>query len=455
MATFLFLTFNFNLYLHSAPNNEPVNPGLDANNPYILDQRANPSIENKISEWSLDEIEEFAVSNNPIYLAEKQNIDMARGDVITASLYRNPVFNYQQQFIPFSGVSSGGPFGSVLGTANNSGGPIEYAPSITQDVDVSGVIEKKTQVALKGFQASIANFEDFDRLFRLRLRQNYWLYLYVTELNDFQKEFYDNYIDLVKLTKFRAEKGDISPLEYDRILLEKVRIEKDFRDTEIYRTNVAKELRYLIGISPQNNNLSFKGKLKYFPSEKLGINLKTFDIENRPDLKYFQLKASQSKLNVDLKRKEGGIAYLNLGGEVRKKGNETYTGVFATIPLKIFDRGQGEILKAEENYKKSVLELESKRKQIYAEIRASIKELNAREELLQTYDDIKLISKNKDVQEKYRLAYVRGATNLVTFLEAERNYLNVLRSYYEQLYLYYNAIESFRAAIGKLGTVNE
>jgi hypothetical protein len=36
----------------------------------------------------------------------------------------------------------------------------------------------------------IRYFQDFDRLFRLRLRQNYWLYLYVSELINFQKEFY-------------------------------------------------------------------------------------------------------------------------------------------------------------------------------------------------------------------------------------------------------------------------
>ena len=123
--------------------------------------------------------------------------------------------------------------------------------------------------------------------------------------------------------------------------------------------------------------------------------------------------------------------------------------------MNIFDRNQGEILKAEENYKKSQLEVESKRKQIYAEIRAALREVNSREELLLNYREIKLLEKNKDVQEKYRLAYIRGASNLVTFLEAEKNYLTVLKGYFEQLYLYYNSIENFRAAIGKLGNVNE
>ena len=432
---------------------EPMlNMDLDYMNPYILDNSAE-DIENLLVDWSLDRIEKYAVSNNPLYLAEKQNISISRGDVITAALYRNPVFNYQAQFLPLNGATSiYNPFTGYT----NSGGPPEFAPAITQDVDVAGVIEQRTQVAKKAFLAQIASFQDFDRLFRLRLRQNYWLYLYVTELINFQKDFYVNYNDLLKLNKFRSEKGDISPLEYDRLNLERIRIEKEYKDSEILRAQVARDLRFLIGISPKNQTLSLNGKLKFYTTKDLGLNLNDFNIENRPDLKSLQLNVSKNRLNVELKKKEGSLApFLNLGGEVRHKGNESYAGIFATVPLKVFDRGQGEILKAEEQYKKSVLELESKRKQIYAEIRAAIRELNAREELLSNYETINLMEKNKEVQTKFRTAYIRGATNLVTFLESEKNYITVMKGYYEQLYLYYNAIESFKAAVGKLGSIDE
>jgi cobalt-zinc-cadmium efflux system outer membrane protein len=425
---------------------------VDIDNPYLFDSLGD-DIETGMADWSLDRIEKYATSNNPLYLAEKQNIGIVRGDVITAALYRNPIFNYQAQFIPLNGARS--VYNPFLGYSN-SGGPPEFAPSVTQDFDVGGVIEQRTQVAKKAFLAQIASFQDFDRLFRLRLRQNYWLYLYVTELINFQKEFYLNYNDLLKFNKFRAENGDISLLEYDRLLLERIRIEKEYKDSEILRAQVAKDLRFLIGISPKNQILVLNGKLKFFSTKDLGLNFLDFNIEDRPDLKSLQLNVAKNRLNIELKKKEGGLApFLNLGGEVRHKGNETYAGMFATIPLKVFDRNQGEIVKAEEQYKKSVLELESKRKQIYAEIRAAVRELNAREELLSSYETINLMDKNKEVQGKFRTAYIRGASNLVTFLEAEKNYITVLKGYYEQLYLYYNAIESYKASIGKLGNLDE
>lgn len=82
------------------------------------------------------------------------------------------------------------------------------------------------------------------------------------------------------------------------------------------------------------------------------------------------------------------------------------------------------------------------------EIEASKKELLAREDLLAKYE-INLLQKNKQLEQKSRIAYVRGASDQVTFLQAEKNYLTVLRDYYEVLYLYYNAVEIYKAAVGK------
>lgn len=146
--------------------------------------------------WNLEELEDFAVTSNPLYLREKQNIGMARGDIITASLYYNPIVNMQQQFI-----------GANVKSAT---GLPETSFIYNQPFDMSGVIPQREKVAKQEFLATIASFRDFDRMFRLRLRQNFWTYLYVTEQINYQKEFLENYQDLLDLTKLRAEKGDIS-----------------------------------------------------------------------------------------------------------------------------------------------------------------------------------------------------------------------------------------------------
>ena len=198
-----------------------------------------------------------------------------------------------------------------------AGGLPEIAPSVSWETDFGIIRNQKMKVASQGFHAQIAQFADFDRLFRLRLRQNYWLHLYITELIDFQKEFYENYKDLLELNKFRADKGDIAVLEYDRLQLERIRIEKDYKDADILRAQIAKELRFLIGIAPSNRILNFKGNLKYFTTEELGLNLNNFNIEDRPDLQALKSKAVQNNLAIDLRKKEGYTPYVNFGGQDR------------------------------------------------------------------------------------------------------------------------------------------
>jgi len=435
----LFLLFFLNFF-------SGKNSTLGADEVVSSDKSDSTEIEDNLAKWDLPHIEEYATLNNPLYLAEKQNVNAARGDMITASLYRNPLFVFQEQIIP----AWGSPQQDVFGNTISSGGAPEIAPGFTQDIDINGIVSQRVKVSRHAFQAQIASFSDFDRLFRLRLRQNYWAYLYITELIDFQKEFYENYSDLLELNRFRAEKGDISPLELERLELERVRIEKDYRDAEILRVQIAKNIRLLIGIPQSNRILALKGKLEFYSTAELKVDLEEYNIEDRADLLALKAKMMQSQLNIELKRRESK-SYLNIGGEVRKKGNESFFGVFATIPLRIFDRGQGEILKAEELHKKSVMEVEAKRREILAEVNAAKKELRSREELLLNYRATKLLEKNRNVKDKSTLAFIRGASNLVTFLEAERNYFHLLKGYYELTYLYYNAIEFYRASVGRLG----
>ncbi|PJZ69703.1 channel protein TolC [Leptospira perolatii] len=401
--------------------------------PLVKDPESGP----RLIDWDLEYLTEYAVSNNPLYLAEKQNMGIERGKVITASLYRNPVFQFQQQFIG--------------GNRDLQGGSPENAPALYQDLDVYGVVPLRSKVAKKSFEASLSDFKNFDRQFRLRLRQNYWAYVFLTLLVDNNKEFYENYSDLLELTKFRVQKGDISPLEFERLELERIQVEKFYRDAMVRRQVIEKDLRILSGVTESQGTFAFKADvMKFKPLEVLGLFLKDkFPSVDRPDVAALEQRLQEKKMNIELQRKEA-LGWLQIGGEWRVKGGENYGGLFATIPIPLNDRGQGKVISAREEYRKFELALEAKKQEVNAEIEAARKELLSREELLTKYERINLLEKNKQLEEKSRIAYVRGASDQVTFLQAEKNYLTILREYYDLLYLYFNAVEVYKAAIGKI-----
>ncbi len=381
----------------------------------------------------MQDLETLAVENNPLYLREKQNIGIARGNLITASLYFNPTIGLQQQFI---------------GASQNSGvGLPELYATYSQPLDISGVIPQRKKVAIQDFQISISLFSEFDRIFRLRLRQNFLAYIYLSEVLKAQEGFLAGYRELLELTKFRAEKGDISYLEYDRIELERLEIERNSRDLLYKRNQIEKQLGILIGVTNPKQFYSKEYKLRFLSLAELGLEFSKFNIENRPDYQALQVQENRDRLNVELKRREA-VPTLNLGGEYMRKGNESFAGVFASIPLPIFNRNQGEILGAEEKEKYSRMSREAKKNEIELELKILFKELKDREEQLLEYRRIRLLEKNKSVQEKTRLGYLRGAFNLVNLIEAERNYINVMKNYFELLFLYYNTLEEYKSASG-------
>lgn len=386
-----------------------------------------------------EKIEMYATQNNPLYLREKTNINMTRGDIITASLYYNPILGIQQQFI---------------GASRNSGpGLPELYTRYEQPLDVSGVIPQRKKVAYLDFQISLSQFADFDRIFRLRLRQNFLAYVYLTQMIQIQYKFYENYNDLLDLTKYRAEKGDISYLEYDRISLERIEIERTLKELEYRRNQIEKQLIILVGDSNLSNIISTTPSLEFYPLKELGIQLEKDNITKRPDYQALLKLEERERMNIELKKKEA-VPPLNLGGEVVRKGDETFTGIFASIPLPIYNRNQGEILKAKEKEKFAKFNLMYKLNEIKTEISILKKELLERENQLINYKNIGLIEKNKEVQEKTRYGYIRGAFNLVNLIEAERNYLSVLRNYNELVFLYYNTIEEFKSATYQLNQGN-
>lgn len=404
-----------------------TNPSYSQNNTYYGNTFFN----------DIDKIEEYAIHNNPLYLKEKMNVGKARGDLITSSLYFNPVMGLANQFI---------------GAAENSGpGLPERYITLEQPLDIAGLIPQREKVAKQDFHLSIARFADFDRLFRLRLRQSCITYIYLTEYMKIQNKFLSSYDDLLEVTKFRAEKGDISLLEYERIELEKIQIDREYRNVQFKRNQIEKQVKTLSGLSNLDEILSEQLTMVFKTTQELGLDLKKFNIETRPDYYALKIQENRERLNIELKKRES-LPILRVGGEVMKKGQETYSGVFASLPLPVFDRNQGEIYKAQESYKLAEMNRQSKKSEITLQLIHLKKELLAREEQLIEYRKIDLLRKNQNVQEKTRLGYIRGAFNINRFIESERNYLNVLRTYYELLFLYYNSIEEFRYNSGSAGT---
>jgi cobalt-zinc-cadmium efflux system outer membrane protein len=414
----------------SDPKDE-VDPDTQVGNLLEVDSPSpGKSRDNEVVGLDLDGLIEFAKKNNGLYLAAQQNIEIARAELRTAGLLSNPQFFYSQSFI-----------GGVPGS---EGGSPEYAPGLSFELDFTQKRSQRKEVAEKGVSIEKFNFLDFDRIFKFQLRQTYREYLLLSEQIKYKKDFFSTYLTLMEATKVRAEKGDISGVEYDRLDLERIGYEADFRATQLQLIEVSQRLRRLLGIPVSSKVLPVQGSFTFVPLSRLGATKRKVSIEKRPDLAALLTKVDQADSVASLKRREA-IPNLTVGGEYRKKGNEGYVGLSVSLPLPVFNRNQGEISKAEETKKKLEMEVEVKRNEITGDLQNKVRELIVREQMLLKYQELGLLEKNRSVAERSRFAYLKKAYSIIALLESQRNYMNVQKNYYDQLFLYYTAFDGFAA----------
>lgn len=381
-----------------------------------------------LTQMNLDELIKYAEENNPSIAAARQNIPIAQAHVEIVGTRSNPQIAYSQSFI-----------GGIPGS---EGGSTEYAPNISFDLDFFGKRSQRKVVAEKNLEAEKLSFDNFRRQFRLTFRNTYRQYLLLSQQLKATSEFYESYKDLLVASEVRAKTGDISGVEYSRLELERIAFEVELQATAIHHRETSNQLNYLLGLPPQEKAIQLKGKLEFEPLSVLGVSLTDRTPSKRPDL--LELKTLIEKFHSEsiLKRREA-FPTLSIGGEYRKKGQEGYLGFSISLPIPIFDRRQGEIQSAEESAKKLTLEAQAKEREIALEVQSKQDELRLREQLLTRFEQLNLLEKNREVAEKSRFAYLKRAYSMVQLLEAQRNYFTVIKSYYEQLFLYYNAVDKY------------
>ena len=130
----------------------------------------------------------------------------------------------------------------------------------------------------------------------------------------------------------------------------------------------------------------------------------------------------------------------------RQRPSAPLPGLFS-IPLPIFDRNQGNIAQTHDAITQAQEQQLQARGQVLDDVRDAYVGVQSNDRLVQIYrsgilDDAK---RSRDISE---YAYRRGATALLDFLVAERNYHAIELAYRQAVAAYLTSIEQLRQAVG-------
>jgi len=371
---------------------------------------------------TLDEAVALLRGESPELLAGALKVRAAQGDVTTARLYPNPTLSVGAGNLP---VGRTNPAGLGIGDAVNE------QVGIGQEVVLWGKRGQRIAAAHGRLAAAGAERADLERRLAFEVRARFVRALVATERLRLARENLARYQETVRVSRERADAGDISAAEFDKIALEQRGFEHEVADAEIERRQAVAELLPLLGLDVAD--LVPVGELR-LPAARTDTDaLVSEALRRRPDLAAAEREADAADAALRLARAERwpnvtvGVQYTH--DEFQVAGNLANSlGANFSLPLPLLNQNQGEIQRAEAEALIARREVQKLRLEIPQEVRTAVTSYTVAGERVRRFEQ-SFVRQAEDARRAAEVSYREGAISLLEFLEAERAFIQTQRDH--------------------------
>jgi cobalt-zinc-cadmium efflux system outer membrane protein len=363
-----------------------------------------------------------AKKNNPNLKVVKHNINLSAADTITAGLKPNPVLNMQvlqlldPHFLPENTT--------MLGQ-----GARQFWSQLTKQFQVKNQRKNKIDFAKKNYELSKVLYENEERNLYYVVA-NQWLDTWILQKKvAIIVQSQANIDTLVKINENRLKNEVITKTELIRTQILSQQFDAQLIELQRNYVNNLRVLRYLIGT--QDSLTIAEGQFMDMDITENPDTLLNQALRERTDVKIVknQLQISESNLvlqkSLAKPRPEFGVIW-------NPQNAVAYAGLFATIPLPVFDKNQGEIQKAKIGIDQAKTATEVLDLQIRNEIDRAHFDYETQKLKLAKFKHI--VEQSQVVLSTIRYAYLRGNTTIIDFLDAQRTLYSSQQDYNDALY---------------------
>ena len=384
----------------------------------------------------------FEVSN-PALKADADNVDEMRAEEITAFLRPNPQFSLTAdgtQITPHNGVWT-----PVKGTYE--------VPTFSYLHEREHKRELRLESAKEGTQITQSQHEDLQRTMVFTLRTQFVATMqakYVLELAKADLEYYDKIIDISR-ERFKA--GDIAQIDLDRIELLRVQYESEIETATVNLRTAKIQLLQLLNDRTPVDQFDITGLFDFKDALKPLDEYRQAALAARPDLQAALETIQQSETNHKLAIANGstdptyGAWYTHNSSNNNPNGIDTL-GLSVSIPLRIFDRNQGEKKRTLIDIDRSQEATEATRAQVFSDVDSAYELVSSNIALLKPYK-AKYNDQALRVRDTVSFAYFHGGASLMDFLNAQSDYRQVQLAYAQLLGAYLTASGQLNMAVGR------
>ncbi len=382
-------------------------------------------------------------TNNPTLLADKLSIEESKAQEITAYLRPNPDLTLTvdgTQIAPDRGVWQ--PF---VGTFES--------PGISYLHERRHKRELRQESAKKATLIAESSHLDLERTLLFNLRSAFVSTLQAKAVLQLAKDNLAYYDKVLDISRNRFDAGDIARIDLDRLELQRVQYESDVQAAEENLETTKIQLLTLLNDRTPTRQFDVNGPFDFSDQLLPQDEARKIALDTRPDLKAAVEAADKAQADHKLAVANGstdptfGAWYTHNSSTNNPFGINTL-GVSVNVPLRIFDRNQGEKLRTQLDITRNERLRDAAEASVLSDVDSSYTAVASNLVLLRPYK-AKYLQMSVRVRDTMTFSYQQGGAALLDFLNAQAEYRSVQLNYVNLVGSYLTAAAQLNMAVGR------
>lgn len=355
---------------------------------------------------TLQQALDMARTRNPNLLSGQQHVIATRANEITAGLRQNP--NFQ-----ISGADISLP-------ASNPASPYSYAANINRLFERGEKRRWRLDIAHDTTDVTQSLYKDTERQTALAVKGAFTQMLAAKATLQIADDNLQSYRKTVDLSKVRLDSGDISATDFARIDLQLAEFESDYDNAKLNLTQSSDQLQLLLGIEKPTDTFDITGTLDPPVVTVPLAQIEQEALQSRPDYLAAQQSVRLADANIKL-ADANGTTDPSIGGEYERSATYNTAGFQVSIPLRLFDRNQGEKERTRYEAQSSRFAETAARNQVVNDVDQAWAAYEAAMALAKRYHGHYLNEATR-VRDNLEFSYRHGGATLLDYLDALRGY---------------------------------
>jgi len=380
---------------------------------------------------------------NPTLKAAQLNIDESRAAEITAYLRPNPDFafstdgtqisRYQGVWRPFAGT--------------------QFSPNISYLHERQHKRELRRDQAKESTTVAESTYLDQERGLVFNLRSAFIQTLQAKAVLQNAKdnlEYWDRELDVDRL-RFKA--GDLAQVDLKRLVLQRVQFESDFETAMVNLRTAKIQLLMLIDDRTPIEQFDVSGPFDFTDELRPLEEFRNIALDARPDLKAAAQNVELARITYRLAVANGSTdptfgVWWTHNPSFNNPYDDNTLGASFSIPLRIFDRNQGEKSRTQIDIGRNERLRDANEAQVFNDVDSAYWTLVQNVNLLKPYKTTYLAMAT-EVRDTTAFSFKNGGASLLDYLDAEKAYRDVRLAYLNLIGSYLTAAAQMNMAAGR------